>query len=153
MQERNLCSQRTGELFPRKCFLKDILLNRNFQKPQAFCELAIASVNFPVNVHYTYRRQRGFTSCCTAAMPSSSNLFFSILSSSRCCEVLQTPEFVHSLPPSVYVHAPSTERWNIDNNGMNHRIQDCHQGGLPGSKRLWLYNTTFNIIIIIMIIK
>ena len=85
MQERNLCSQRTGELFPRKCFLKDILLNRNFQKPKAFCELAIASVNFPVNVHYTYRRQRGFTLCCTAAMPSSSNLFFSILSSSRCC--------------------------------------------------------------------
>lgn len=75
----------TGELFPRKCFLKDILLNRNFQKPHAFCELAIASVNFPARVHYMYRRCREFTLCCTAAMPSSSNLFFSILSSSRCC--------------------------------------------------------------------
>ena len=111
MQERNLCSQRTGELFPRKCFLKDILLNRNFQKPQAFCELAIASVNFPVNVHYTYRRQRGFTLCCTAAMPSSSNLFFSILSSSRCCWSFANSR-IRSFSSSISLRSCSF-RWKV----------------------------------------
>ena len=101
----------SGQLFPRKCFLKDILLNRNFQKPHAFCELAIASVNFPARVHYTYRRCRGFTLCCTAAMPSSSNLFFSILSSSRCCWSFANSR-IRSFSSSISLRSCSFH-WNV----------------------------------------
>ena len=134
--------------FPLQMFAKGYTFESHLPKAARIlrvsnCECYI----FPVRVHYTYRRQRGFLPC-VARLPCP----LQVISSSPFCplpavaEVLQTPEFVHSLPPSVYVHALSTEMWNIDDNGMNQWIHDCHHGALP-------YSTTFIIIINIMIMK